>query len=519
MITTAPLTVGDIVVDNATRFPDQAAYIAGERVRTHRELYDRARSLAAALESRGVHRSDRVAVYGRNSIEFGEVLAMGQISGIVVATVNFRLSPVEVTSILADSTPRVLFVDADLLTTVADRLPDDIEVVCLDPSAGVPPQGVPTFDEFVTCTSEEPVSRARATDIACLIYTSGTTGRPKGCIVGQDGLREIAFILTNEMRLGSQDRQLLVMPMFHIGAMAIGLAAHARGATVVLHRGFDTAETLQSVVDHGITALHLAPTMLQELVRAARDSPAALRGIRVVVYSAAPITADNLAAAMAAMPDAGFTNMYGQTEVITSGLPFEFHDRDGSALAERRLSSVGLPFPGNRVRIVDDAGHEVPTGESGEIIVWSATAFRGYWNNSAATADTLRDGWCHTGDVGVLDDDGLLHIVDRKKDVVISGGENVYSLEVEDAISDHPDVAECAVIGTPDDRWGEAVTGIIVSQAGTEFDPDALRSFLRDRLAAYKIPKRFFPVPELPKMATGKIDKKALRVEFSRPAE
>ena len=221
--------------------------------------------------------------------------------------------------------------------------------------------------------------------------------------------------------------------------------------------------------------------------------------------------------ALAVLPDSGFVNLYGQTEVIVSGLPRELHDLDHPDAAER-LRSVGFPFPGTRVRVVDNAGCEVPTGQAGEIVVRSASMFRGYWHDDAATGATLRHGWCHTGDVGRMDERGLLYLVDRKKDVIISGGENVYSPEVENAISAVDGVAACAVVGVPDDRWGEAVCAVVVPSAGTSPTLEALQDGVRQRLARYKVPRRLVLVSELPVLASGKVDKKRLRAELTEDA-
>jgi acyl-CoA synthetase (AMP-forming)/AMP-acid ligase II len=238
--------------------------------------------------------------------------------------------------------------------------------------------------------------------------------------------------------------------------------------------------------------------------------------VRTVVYSAAPITSSTLSAALAAMPDAGFLNLYGQTEVITSGLPREFHGGTG-ALRQRRLASVGHPFPDTEIRIVDDAGRICPPGRPGEVTVRSRAMFRGYWNDSAATAVTIRDGWCHTGDIGVLDPDGLLHLVDRKKDVIISGGETVYSAEVEEAVASHPAVAECAVLGVTDADWGEAVCAVVVPAGPTPPTVRELREHVAARLARYKAPRQVVVVDELPKLPTGKVDKKLLRARYAAP--
>ncbi|MCW2830159.1 MAG: fadD3 5, partial [Aeromicrobium sp.] len=472
------LTLGRMVRENAQRFGDVPAYVDESDTLTHADLHLRATRLASALAALGMRRQDRLSILARNGVRFGEVLAAGQLSGIVVGTVSFRLAPPDIARTIADTAPRVLICEAEFLPAVRVHraaLETVTHVVVLDPPPGGLEAGEIGYAELLASGGDCLPFEARPDDIACLIYTSGTTGRAKGGILGQREMRRLAQIMNGEMRTGSHDRILLVMPLFHIGAMAMGLGVHDRGGTALLRRQFEPAATVTDVATHDVTVLHLAPTLLQAMLDE-RPSAQALAGVRTVVYSAAPITSRTLDAAMAAMPSAGFLNLYGQTEVITSGLPRELHSTDGSDDARRRLRSVGHPFPDTAVRLVDDGGHEVASGEPGEISVRSPAMFRGYWNNSAATSETLRDGWCHTGDIGVMDSDGILHLVDRKKDVVISGGENVYCPEVEEAVLSHPSIAACAVIGLPDDRWGEAVTAVVVAEPGAAVDPDALQA-------------------------------------------
>ncbi|KJE22513.1 acyl-CoA synthetase (AMP-forming)/AMP-acid ligase II [Frankia torreyi] len=524
--------LADILHRNAERFGDVPAYLYEGRSVTHRELLRRATAIAAALARAGLRRQDRVALLGRNSIAFGEVLAAGQLSGLVIATVNFRLAAPEIARILTDAKPRAIFVDAEFLPIVAAlRAELGLELVVRldDPAAGSAGGEVVGLAEFRDAALDDALPfAARPDDIACLIYTSGTTGRPKGCIMGQREMFRVGQTMNVEMRTGSDDRILLVMPLFHIGAMAMAFGLHARGGTAVLHRQFEPAALLATVPADGITVLHLAPSMLQAVLTEAGAGPGvadpapvgALRGVRSIVYSAAPITAPTLAAALAAMPDTGFLNLYGQTEVITSGLPRELHRGSGPD-RDRRLTSVGFPYPDTEIRILDDDGVECPPGVPGEIVVASPAMFRGYWNDSATTGVTLADGWCHTGDVGVFDEEGLLHLVDRKKDVIISGGENIYSLEVEDAVLTHPAVVQCAVVGVPDERWGEAVCAVVVlapgaeSGAGAELISGELREHVATRIARYKSPRYAVIVDELPVLPTGKIDKKALRARLA----
>jgi acyl-CoA synthetase (AMP-forming)/AMP-acid ligase II len=508
------MTLGDVVTDNAVRFPDVPAYRSGSRMVTHAQLRDRAVRLVSALAAVGVRRQDRVAVLSRNSIEFGEVMAASQLSGIIMATVNFRLSALEVLDVLDRVAPSVVFCEdefAAMITELAPRLPSMPLLVCI---GGTARSDMVAFEEFINSGGGGQLAfAARPHDIACLLFTSGTTGASKCCILGQGELRRVAFTMNVEMRSGSADRGLINMPMFHIGAMAIIGGLHARGGTVVLQQQFDTAEAVRIIAEHNITVLHLAPVMLRALLDAVTDARD-LETVRTVIYSAAPITADVLQRAMSALPRAGFLNLYGQTEAIVSGLPRELHVLDGPDAGEA-LRSVGFPFPGVRVRIVGDDGCDVPVGEAGEIVVRSDSLFRGYWDDPAATLATLRDGWCRTGDVGRCDGRGLLYLVDRKKDVIITGGENVFSPEVEDVLSSLDAVAACAVVGAPDEKWGEAVCAVVVPTAGTTLTLEAVQEFVRSRLAGYKVPRRLVIVAELPVLASGKVDKKRLRVDVA----
>jgi acyl-CoA synthetase (AMP-forming)/AMP-acid ligase II len=276
-----------------------------------------------------------------------------------------------------------------------------------------------------------------------------------------------------------------------------------------LQKQFDSAEAVHLAAKHTITLLHLAPVMLSALLEQTGVADG-MRAVRTVVYAAAPMPPHTLRRALATLPNAGFLNLYGQTEAIVSGLPRELHATETEE-AERRLGSVGFPFPGVRIRIVDDDGNDVGAGMAGEILVRSDSMFRGYWNDQSATAATLRDGWCHTGDVGRLDERGLLFLVDRKKDIIITGGENVYSPEVEDAVAAAPAVAACAVVGVADDRWGETVCAVVVLHDGATLTLEDVQAVTRDRLARYKVPRRLVVVAALPVLASGKIDKKAIR--------
>jgi acyl-CoA synthetase (AMP-forming)/AMP-acid ligase II len=507
------MTLGDIVTDNAVRFPDVVAYRHGHRTVTHAQLRNRAVRLGSAMAAAGVRRQDRIAVLSRNSIEFGELNAAAQLSGIILATINFRLSPSEMGDALRRVAPSIVFCAEEFMPVMADLVPGTPSGPMLVAIGGDTPPGVTDYERFIeTGRSGEPAFVARPDDVAYLLFTSGTTGASKCCILGQREMRLVVFTMNNEIRCGSDDRALINMPMFHFGALGIVGGLHARGGTVVLQQRFDPADAVRLIAEERITVLHLAPVMLKGLLDEVGDR-SAVKSVRTVVYSAAPMTAAILRRALAGLPDAGFLNLYGQTEVIVSGLPRELHVLDEPG-ADELLRSVGFPFPGTRVRLIGDDGGVVPIGETGEITVRSDSMFRGYWQDAPATQATLQDGWCRTGDMGRFDGRGLLYLMDRKKDVIISGGENIYSPEVEDAVSAVDGVAACAVVGVPDDRWGEAVCAVVVPCSGASLTLETVQEGVRQRLARYKVPRRLVLVADLPLLASGKVDKKRLRADL-----
>ncbi len=503
--------MADYIVDNARRYPDIVAFKLGDRSVTHAGLLERASAVTAALAARGLDRQDRFAVLGRNSVEYGELYATAFVSGLIMCTVNFRLAAAEFEHVLGLVAPKVLFCDReflDLMLEIVPRVPSIELVVCLDgPGEG----DAVGYEQFVAEHAGATLPfHAEPADVACLVFTSGTTGASKACILGQRELWQAAQTINDEIHTGSDDRGLINMPMFHFGAIQMCISTHARGGSVVLQRQFDPREAVALAAPEKITMLHLAPTMLQALLDVL-ENPQDLASVRVVVYAAAAMNTRTLRQALHAMPEAGFLNLYGQTEGILSGLPREFHSTDGSERSERRLTSIGFPYPGYDMRLLDEDGNEVALGEPGEIVVRSRAMFRGYWNDSAATMATLRDGWCHTGDIGVLDEEGLLYLVDRKKDVIITGGENVYSPEVESVLLELPEVRACAVVGRPDPDWGEAVCAVVVLAEGAALTLERVREHAHSRIARYKAPRYLVPVDALPLLANGKVDKKVLR--------
>ena len=506
-------TTGDVLADNATRYPERTAYKLGTRALSHSELYSRAVQLVTALAATGVGRQDRVALLSRNSIEFGELMAAAQLSGIILAPINFRLSQSEVHEALHRVMPAVLACESEfvpMISGIRDALPDLKRVVTIGAETG---HASVDYEDFIASGEGGQLPyAARPDDLLYLVSTSGTTGASKYCMIGQREWAKATWAMNAELRAGCDDRMLVTMPTFHAGAIGLITAVHARGGAAILQRQYDPAEAVNLLASEQITIMHQAPVMLQAMLNAAKAS-ARFESVRMVMYAAAPMPIHTLRHALKTMPAAGFLNLYGLSEGAVTSLPPELHT-DG-ADAENILRSVGFPLPGLRIRIVDDTGREVAAGAAGEISVRSDALFRGYWNDDAATLKVLRDGWFHTGDVGRIDDRGLLHLLDRKKDIIVSGGENVYSPEVEDVVRELPEIQACAVVGAPDERWGEAVCAVVVIRPGASVTLSALQTHVRSRLGGFKVPRRLEIVDELPVLPTGKVDKKRLRARMS----
>ncbi len=505
------LTLGRIFEENARRRRDETAIVFGDEQRTNGELYRNGCRLAAALEGLGMRKQDRMAVLSMNNIAFVEAYVAGWTTGYVVATVNFRLALPEILWVLNDVTPKVLLIEAQfasLIPAIRQGVASITDVVVLDGEA----EGAHSYAALLAgAPADHPSTRATEEDVASLIYTSGTTGRPKGCIMGQ---RENAFnmmVLAPSMGNMPGDRFLCVMPLFHIGAMAIALSMLSNGGVLVILRQFDPAAVIASLASDRITHILLAPTMVQMVLDHPDITRQSYPHLRAVLYSAAPMPSTVLRKGMELLGPV-FLQMMGSSEgSSTTWLPIDMHRPDGTPAEQRRLLSIGLPYRGVAIRIVDDNGRDCPPGEPGELVLKSPVMFRGYWNNTVATLEAIRDGWYHTGDIGIEDEDGYIFLVDRKKDMIISGGENIYSREVEEALLQHPSVSEVAVIGCPDEQWGEIVCAVVVPVAGAAATAEALAAHCQSLIASYKKPRKVVFVDELPRMVSGKVDKKALR--------
>ncbi len=493
--------------------PDAVATVCGDRRRTFREHADRVAQLAAALHGLGVREGDRVAILALNSDRYAEYLLAVPWAGAVVNPVNIRWSPAEVVYSLRDSGTTVLLVDdafAPLVPTLTEQVESlDAVVHCGD---GVLPEGLLSYEELLA--AHEPVDDARRAgdDLAGIFYTGGTTGFPKGVMLSHANLVTSAMGAMASGELVRRGSVLLhAAPMFHLADLAAWTSQVLQGGTHVTVPFFEPTAVLDAIERHGVTDMLLVPTMIQMLV----DHPAVgdhdLSSLQRLLYGGSVISTGVLERTLATLPGVRLTQAYGMTElspVATLLLPDEHEGR--------RLSSGGRAALHAEVRILDADDQPVPTGTVGEICVRGGHVMQGYWNKPEETRAALRGGWMHTGDGGYVDEDGFVYVVDRIKDMIVTGGENVYSAEVESALSKHPCVAQVAVIGLPDERYGEKVHAYVVAAPGTAPDPDELQTHVRGLIAGYKVPRSFTLVEALPMSGAGKILKRELRAQAAQ---
>jgi len=508
---TTPLaTIGRMIEVNERRVGNEVAFVYGDQRPTFGEFAQKSRRLASALHRLGCRRQDRVALLAENRLETCDVYGACELAGYITATVNYRLAPPEMLHVITDSAAQVIVFEdkyAPILEMLRPKLENVRHYICI----GETPDWAVGIEEVAASGDNDgPPYRATEDDIAYLIYTSGTTGRAKGCMLGQKGQLRVSQACSTDLGISNIDRTLLAMPLVHVGAKVVQLASHWQGAAAVILNKFEPEAYLNILEREKITVGHLAPTMIQMLLEHPLAEKANVSSLRVVLYSASPMPTPVLRRAIKVFGNV-FHQQYGLTEGAGTSLHAVRHKPDGDEKDQRRLGSAGIPFAGVEVRITAEDGSECPQGEPGEICLRGESLMCGYWNNSAATIDALRDGWLRTGDVGRLDEDGYLYLVDRKKDMIISGGQNIYSREVEEALFAHPSILEAAVIGVPDQKWGETVCAVIVRRAGATLTETDVIAHCRANLASYKKPTSVIFIEELPKLASGKVSKRELR--------
>jgi long-chain acyl-CoA synthetase len=516
-------------LDRARRlFPKVEAIVDGDHRFTYAELGERVDRLAGALAGAGLEPGARAGVLMQNRHEYTEVYFAAEKAGAVLAPLNQRLAPPEIAFILNDAEATHLILDAahlPLYEACAAGLTTIRSLVIVDAEDALPLTRHPAL-AYERALAEaapmrEPVRQWKPDDMVQLYYTSGTTGRPKGVMLTQANV--IANAQHGIMILHFDDRDVWIhaTPMFHLADAWASWTITWVGGRHVYLRDFTPTGYLSALQEHRVTVSLLVPTMINAIVNDPHVRDFDVSSLRLLTFGASPMPVDRLKAAMAVFPDVVFMQLYGMTETapFATALRYDAETVNGPEHVARRLASCGRAIPGVDARVVRDDGTEVAPGEVGEIVMRGPNVMAGYWRQPEVSAETLRGGWMHSGDMATVDDEGYIFIVDRKKDMIITGGENVYSTEVENALYQHPAVLEAAVIGVPDPYWGERVHAVVVLKQGHTLEPQALADFCRRFIAGYKIPRSVEFVDALPKTGSGKIQKSEIRDRYWREYE
>ena len=500
----------------ATSRPTAASTRFGERHRTWRETQDRVARMAAALHGLGVGPGDRVAILALNSDRYTEFLSAVWWAGAVVVPMNTRWTAVENAYSVEDSGSRVLFVDqafAPMVPAIRAAAPCLKHLVFCDD--GAVPDGMASYEALIERHASCADAEAGGEDLAGLYYTGGTTGFPKGVMVPHRALWYNNMVAAKGLNLDADDVALHAAPMFHMADGCLGGGVSIVGAQHTYISRFDPEAAMATIERYGVTHTIMVPTMVGLLLQHPNFAPERFGSLRVIGYGGSPIPRGTLAEALRRLPHVAFVQVYGQTEMapIVSVMPASYHVFEGPRAG--KLASAGRPAPGCEVRIIDESGADVVPGQVGEIVARSPGSMLGYWKLDEQTAATLKDGWVHTGAGAYQDEDGFLYIVDRMKDMIVTGGENVFTAEVESALSTHPAVAEVAVIGIPSEKWGEEVHAILVLRAGHAATEAEILAHCEPLIANYKRPRSLtFRVESLPLSGAGKILKRDLRAPF-----
>ncbi len=515
--TTGPtVSVASIFETSYRRFSSRPALIDGAVTRTYRELGERAHRIASALYGLGVEPGDRVAIVAPNSATYIEMSHAIFVGGFVRVTPSSKLHPEEVRQIVDDCEPRVVVVSAewaDRLQGIRAALSGVERLVVLDGGR----DGAIDYEELLAQgTPEPPAATPRASDPCALLYTSGTTGRPKGAMLTHANW---AAMMRNSMvelpTIEPEDVVLHVAPLSHLSGY-VEPTYSARGACHLAHESFEPRAVLEAIERDRVTVLPLVPTMLNMMLPDAEATARDFSSLRTILYGGSGIAPERLGRAVRIFGDV-FVQFFGlsETPMPLSALSQRDHQFDPSQPPPERLASAGRVNPFVELRICNDNRIELPRGEVGEIVVRGDTVMAGYWKKPKETAEMIdSDGWAATGDLGRFDDDGYLYIVDRKRDMIVTGGYNVYPAEVENAIAALTEVQEVAVVGVPDNRWGEAVKAVVVLRPGASLTENDIVEACAQRLATYKKPRSVDFVDELPKTGSGKLIRRKVRERF-----
>ena len=502
------MLLSDVPAIAAHHAPDVTALRFEDRTCSYSELRDRCWRLSNALTAI-TDRGDRVAILSENCPEYVECYYGVPGAGLALVLLNYRLAPRELAYIIGDSAPRILVVEAKHLAAIRQiraEIPSVEQIILI---GGEAEDATDYEDLLATGEASEPQRRPAEEDLCWLLYTSGTTGLPKGAMLSHRNLTAAVLNSMTAWDAGGDDVCLFTFPLFHVAGYVMPMY-HLRTYPVVLLRNFDVETLLCNVEQHRITSTAMAPTMIAMLLEDPLGERYDLSSLKRIGYGASAMPGEVLRRARKRWPGVGFSTGFGMTELSGNVMFLSPADHDRAADHDLDiLGSVGRQMPLARVRVVDEEGRDVPAGVPGEIVIKGDQVLMGYWGKPEATRDAFIDGWFRSGDVGRWDEDGYLFIVDRKKDMILTGGENVYPREVEEVLYQHPAVVEAAVIGAPDPKWGEKVVAVVCLRM--QVKDVELIAFCRERIASYKKPRHVIFIDALPRNASGKVLKRELR--------
>ncbi len=511
------MNVGILIDKAIAKNKKKIAVKMGKEAITYAEMGENTNRFANALLKLGLKKGDRVAVLMWNAIEYLYIDYGSAKIGAIKVPLNHLIVKDDVDFRLADSEPKVAVVDEYFLPWLLELRPKHPcikDIICITDKPQKLPTGIHSFHTLLSEASPEaPKVEVGHEDLLALMYTGGTTGISKGVMHTHKSFISIVYSEIVEWNIAWDDIMLVMAPLPHATGFMIPPCL-LRGGKVILTKGFDPPEMCQIIQEEKVTWMFMVPTMIYVLLDYPDRNKYDLSSLRTITYGAAPMSPERLKQAMAEFGPI-FMQGYSQMEVAnqTTTLTIQEHIEAIENYPER-LKSCGRPVIMSQVRIVDEEGHDVPVGEVGEIITRGPHMMKGYWNREHETKEAIRDGWLYTADMARMDEDGFIYLVDRKKDMIISGGLNVYSAEVEFVLMRHPSISQAAVFGIPDEKWGEAIKAVLVLEQGATATQEEIMAFCKEHLSAYKRPKSFEFVDRLPVTPYGKIDKKVLRAKY-----
>ena len=512
----------DILSIASAIVPERTAITFDDRVTTFKGLAARANRLANALAARGVEAGDRVAVIDVNTPQHLEMYFAAARLDAIYVPMNFRDRAEELRFPLEHTGPKVVMVGSRYVPMIEELRPDAVTTDLLVVSDGAEAEGWQAYEDLLAtgCEDELRFPEGEPESTAVLLFTAGTTGRPKAVMLSHLSFTE--FMLTNvePPDPDTEERTILSLPMHHIAGLQAALASVFGGRSIVMQRQFEAGDWMKLVARHGVSRALVVPTMLKQVLDHNEFGSHDLASVRVITYGGASMPPSLIERAISALPGVQFINAFGQTETgsTIAMVPPEDHvlEGDPELVAKRRkhLASIGKPLEGVEVRVVGDDGEDIALDTTGEIVARGPRLMKGYWGQADATAETIRDGWLYTGDLGYMDEDGYVYLEGRAKDFIKRGGEMVAPEEVENVIHGYDGVAECAVIGLPDEEWGERVVAVVVAEPGTTVTEESVKAVCQEHLARFKRPEQVIIVEVLPRNALGKVLKRELRNRY-----